>query len=70
VNKRNTILVLLSSIVLILVVVETGLAADDRVFYGLIGLFVFTQITWVGYYLRRKRHNDLDRSLNQLFPDD
>jgi len=69
-SKRNTILVLLGFIILVLAVIETGLAADDRVFYGLIGLFVFAQIVWIAYYLRRERQKDFAQNLEQLFPDD
>jgi hypothetical protein len=69
-SKRNTILLLSGFIILLLVVIETGLAADDRVFYGLIGLFVFTQIAWIAYYLRRERQNAFAQKLEQLLPDE
>ncbi|MBL0965563.1 MAG: hypothetical protein IBJ05_01770 [Blastomonas sp.] len=69
-NKRNTILALLGFLILLLVFIETGLAADDRVFFGLIGLFVLSQIVWVSYYLRNGRKKDLERNLDRMFSDD
>ena len=69
-SKRTTILILLAFIVLAVVVIETGLAADDRIFYGLIGLFILTQMVWLSFYLRLERRKELVRNLEQLFPDD
>ena len=69
-SKRTTILILLAFIVLAIVVIETGLAADDRIFFGLIGLFILTQMVWLAFYLRLERRKELVRNLEQLFPDD
>ena len=69
-SKRTTILILLAFIVLTIVVIETGLAADDRIFFGLIGLFILTQMVWLAFYLRLERRKELVRNLEQLFPDD
>ena len=69
-SKRTTILILLAFIVLAVVVIETGLAADDRIFFGLIGLFILTQMVWLAFYLRLERSKELVRNLEQLFPDD
>ena len=69
-SKRTTILILLAFIVLAVVVIETGLAADDRIFFGLIGLFILTQMVWLAFYLRLERRKELVRNLEQLFPDD
>jgi hypothetical protein len=63
-------LVLLAFVLLAVVVIETGLAADDRVFYGLIGLFVLTQLVWLTYYLRLERKKEFVRNLERLFPND
>ena len=69
-SNRTTILILLAFIVLTIVVIETGLAADDRIFFGLIGLFILTQMVWLAFYLRLERRKELVRNLEQLFPDD
>ena len=69
-SKRTTILILLAFIVLAVLVMETGLAADDRIFYGLIGLFILTQMVWLAFYLRLERRKELVRNLEQLFPDE
>ena len=69
-SKRTTILILLAFIVLAVLVIETGLAADDRIFYGLIGLFILTQMVWLAFYLRLERRKELVRNLEQLFPDE
>ena len=69
-SKRNTILALMAFIVLAFVVIQTGLAADDRIFYGLIGLFILAQIFWLASYWRKERKKEFVQNLDQLFPDD
>ena len=69
-SKRNTVITLLAFLLLVFVVIQTGLTADDRIFYGIIGLFLLTKFAWLAYYLRLHRRKDLARNLARLFPDD
>jgi hypothetical protein len=67
VSKRNTILFLMIFVLLVVIIVQTGLTADDRIFYGFIALFIVTQIVWLNHYLRKEK---LVRNLDRLYPDD
>ena len=69
-SKHKTMLFLLAFLLLVMFVIETGLAANDRIFYGLIGLFICAKVVWLAYYIRLERKNELARNLRRLFPDD
>ncbi|QYU67174.1 hypothetical protein J4558_19800 [Leptolyngbya sp. 15MV] len=69
-NRKRIVPVLLLVVGLIAVVIATGLAADDRVFYGIIALIVLSQLAWLAYVAKRHRQEDIARRIGRLFPDE
>lgn len=69
-NREFTMLALGVVMILLLLVSQTGLAADNRVFYGLIGFFIMSQVFWYFYLLRKNRQENIARLIRKQFPDD
>lgn len=69
-DRRKLALFFVPLIIVMLVVINTGLAADDRIFYGLIALFVLSQIAWIFYLVQGPRQDEYSRLLGKLFRDD
>ncbi len=69
-NRKFTMLVLAVVMIVLLVVSQTGLAADNRVFFGLIGLFLLSQVVWYFYLRRVDKRENIARLISKQFPDD
>lgn len=69
-SRRTIALSFIPLIALLLVVSQTGLAADDRIFYGLIALFLLSQLAWFFHLYRQSRREEYERLISRNFPDD